>query len=229
MSKKDKPTLEGSGFGSLAGFEVSNKPKSVQPKEVTNNVPVVAKPEVQADVVLMSQAPKVVSGHEDETITRQSRHELSPVDENDFNRVIQLLNIDVKEKGLNIAKHSLASKSGNSNRYYRIKEFFSLANRCDVENFYNYHNLKHEASLSPEINEIFKKLIIRGYKSQAIGWIKSLTAEGLKYGTVPGNSTPSVQEKKDFRIAEARKFAEKAGTTVETLVAENKLEYILRG
>ena len=225
---KGKPTVEGRGFGSLANFS----PSKESPAPKLENEPVKASEFSESEVAPSGDVPTEALETKPSSLAAteatDNENGLSPEDERDFNRIIQLLNVDILSKGLNFAKSSLASEAGNIRRYYRIKEFFRSANKCDVENFYNYHNLRSEAGINSEIDSIFKALLLRGYKSQAVGWIKSLTVEGLKYGTVPGLVKPNAQEKKAFRIAEARKFAEKAGVSLEDLVAENKLEHLLR-
>lgn len=65
---------------------------------------------------------------------------------------------------------------------------------------------------SPELLEIQR----RGFVSEAIAWLKSATADGMKYG----------KASKEERLAKAREFAAKAETTIEELVEKHRISLL---
>lgn len=62
----------------------------------------------------------------------------------------------------------------------------------------------------PELLEIQR----HGFASEAISWLRSMTPDGMKYGTTT----------REERLAGARESAEKAQTTIEELAEQNGID-----
>lgn len=217
---KEKPSQSGKGFESLSGFRASKEslPKTTlqDPQIGDQDKPILTKESLGGSEP--SQELKVV--------------ELQETEKEDFriaNRLITLINQqilkDFKNNPKAVRKYLLAINHGNTQKYYAIIRLVSASRSRDIT--YEVNRWLRSSREINEIDEICKTLLLRGYRSQALSWIRSLGVEEMKYGTVPGNFKPTDKEKRNFRLEQARVFAEKANTTIEDLAVENKLQFLL--
>src|SRR3989344_5461282 len=130
-----------------------------------------------------------------ESQVRPEKRELSADDQALFEELIALL-----ESG---------SRNLDENRKWRISDLFRDSYEHDVA-FDVDRWLKRSHENIPRVEEIAKILMRRGYVSAARSWTRSLTPEGMKYGTGT----------RELRIEKAKKYAKLGSVDVFELAKE---------
>ncbi len=212
---KERPTQFGKGFESLAGFRPRIEKIQPEQSESHNQETVNAsKPDIGSKNVDVKSVEKAETESEDFKLA---------------SRIVELVNkktLEIYNNDFRLArKHLVAMNHGQIKKYSGIAGIVFGSNTRDVSAEIDRW-LKYDRDIK-EVDEICKTLILKGYKSQALTWIKSLSPKEMQYGSIPGNSKPTSEEKRSYRLKEARRFAELANTTVEDLAKENNLTSLL--
>lgn len=98
--------------------------------------------------------------------------------------------------------------------YYRIKRAITGSRETDMSfEVDRWITWRAEMAKSTRALEIRDQLVKRGYEAGALGWLKSLTPEGLKYGS----------GSRELRLEEAKKLANKAEIPLEEIARKNNL------
>jgi hypothetical protein len=88
----------------------------------------------------------------------------------------------------------IRQKAGNGDVTYDLNRWFG-------------QRMREDDSVLSEIQK-------RGFVSASVAWLRSTTAEGMKYGRAT----------KEERLVKAREFAEKAQTTIEQLAEQYEID-----
>jgi hypothetical protein len=96
-------------------------------------------------------------------------------------------------------------------KLHRLHEILKKAEERDISHELDrYFGDRIYNSRDPELLELVRLIQTKGYKSQAISWLKSTTPEGMKHGTAH----------RIERILEARKWAQRAKIPLEEIASE---------
>lgn len=213
MAKREDPTIRGKGFESLDGFNPTTpavpESSAQQPEEVASSATHVTEAPIST--------PEVKPGLSEELGLVSEDVEL-------FGQLIRLVNQDILAKDPEsrwVRKRLLASKAGDVNRYWRVRDLVRDSRGGDVS--YHLNRFLGRIGDIPAIRGIYQDILMRGYKAQAVRFLEGLTPENMKYG--PSSMTPA--EKRADRIASASKFAKMAGLDLKQIASENNLLYLL--
>ena len=143
-----------------------------------------------------------------------------------FQRLVRIINqetLRVFQDRRLARKFLLAGKSGNVNKYWRIRDLIRDSRSRDVSYELNRWLGSHRDIAG--VNEIYEQILKRGYKSEAVRCLRSLSPEEMKYG--PADQTPA--QKRQVRMARAEEFAGKAGVQLKQIAQEHNLEDLFNG
>jgi len=100
-----------------------------------------------------------------------------------------------------------------SDKDFHLKGIKAMSQKRDVTyDLYRYFQGEMKSG-----DEHLLNIQKQGYYSEAREWLLSLSPEEMKYGTA----------NREQRLAEAKRFADLAGTTVEQIAEENNLSDLL--
>jgi len=120
------------------------------------------------------------------------------------------LGLSAEDKELFFTLSKRLNLTEKDKKYWRLRDIIRDSHERnitgDLSRWFRESSYEFDRSIEPTIK--------RGYKSHALYWLKAALPEEMKYGTAT----------KEERIQEARKWAEKAGTTLEEIAQENNIE-----
>jgi hypothetical protein len=98
--------------------------------------------------------------------------------------------------------------------YSRIRKLIADSRKVnvafDVDRFLSF---EAKRTSNPRAKEIIDFILKRGFSSDALGWLRSATPQGMQYGTA----------KREVRIENARKLAEAADISLEEIARKNHI------
>lgn len=198
----------GERFRNIPWREALKNIKPVQ-RPLKDNEPINEEP--------LSDTSQVSVVEQDQPEQQLTEEGLLPEDQEIFDRIKRIA-------GLN--------KGGrDENRYWRVRDTIRNARRHGVDyeldrwlstelrpvdGLYKEKNRKKRAT-AIELSAVLEPIRHRGWISDARNWLESATTNGMKYG----------RGTKEKRIVEAKKWADKAGVSLQKIIDEYNIDVVL--